>query len=191
MRPRITSATWVIGLSVTLAAAHWSAIASAEDDSAWTDTRKQAVVRIEISWNGEKSVGSGVIVKGRTDRLFVLTASHSIRPDRTDADNQREGSDCKSSFPEASLSIPRNGVQELHPICVRHLGDDIALVSIDPGNRGLSNPAAQRARFREGRTASSCGISRGSKSRNQERPGQERRGGGRARSGRSEHGGWL
>jgi hypothetical protein len=89
------------------------------------------VVRIEAprAQTAEPSIGTGVIVRGLSNRSYVLTSTHVAVPDATG-----------STPPQGCIPLPHgtkmfqgnSGGPDLRPECAYHLGDDISLIKLLP-----------------------------------------------------------
>ncbi|WP_167378859.1 S1 family peptidase, partial [Mesorhizobium prunaredense] len=109
-------------------------MAAAAQENPWTEERQKAVVRVEVSVPGkdEPSVGTGFIVEGRSDDHYVITSTHTVFPDHDPDASPPAG--CLPLRDKTRLFRVNRGGPELLGNCVRHLGNDISLILLEPGD---------------------------------------------------------
>ncbi|WP_077380586.1 S1 family peptidase [Mesorhizobium prunaredense] len=109
-------------------------MAAAAQENPWTEERQKAVVRVEVPVpsKDKPSVGTGFIVEGRSDDYYVITSTHTVLPDHDpDASPPAE---CLPLNKQTRLFRVNRGGLELLGNCVRHLGNDISLILLEPGD---------------------------------------------------------
>jgi hypothetical protein len=105
---------------------------AAAQGNPWSKDRQRAMVRVEVTIEGEDEprVGAGFIVKGKGENYFVVTATHAVLPDNADV---VEPDECLPLRDDTILFRTNRGSTELLGDCVYHLGKDISLILLEPG----------------------------------------------------------
>jgi hypothetical protein len=106
---------------------------AAAQENPWSRDRQRAMVRVEVTIEGEDEprVGAGFIVKGKGENdYYVVTATHAVLPDNEDV---AQADECLPLLDKTILFRVNRGGTELLGACAYHLGRDISLILLEPG----------------------------------------------------------
>jgi N-acetylmuramoyl-L-alanine amidase len=108
------------------------------DASPWTEKHEAAVVRIEVPLQGAPTpqVATGFIITGAEQRYYVVTASHGIVATVV----PEPSPECMPLPTGMKMSLRRKNGQEVIGKCVVHIGNDTALIELQPPQSPLTYP---------------------------------------------------